>query len=60
MRLNGIRVKIKDVSGSFVAFRYMNSNAQSRIKKSTFVEQVQTGVFDLVNPERLALEEEEK
>lgn len=60
MAVNGIRVKIKDASGSYIAFRYVASNAQSRIKKDQFMEQVQAGIFDLVNPEILGPEEEEK
>lgn len=53
MYLRGMKVKITDVSGSFVSIKYLSSNARSRIKKDDFIKDFQSGVFEVKNPSLL-------
>jgi len=49
--MRGLRVKVIDMSGSFVSFKYMSSNAKTRVKKTAFMKDYEKGVYDVVNPE---------
>lgn len=42
-----------DASGSFISFRYISSNARSRVKKDQFMADYNNGVFSVVNPSLL-------
>lgn len=53
MKMRGMKVKILDVSGSYVSLRYMSSNARSRMKKDDFMKDYQSGIFDVKNPDAL-------
>lgn len=53
MSFTGIRVKVKDVSNSYVSFKYLTSNAHSRIKKADFLKGMDKGEYNVVNPEAL-------
>jgi hypothetical protein len=61
MTLQGINIRIIDASKSFISFRYVNSNARSRVKRSQFMQDYESGVFNVINPEALgeAAKEEE-
>lgn len=45
-----MRVRIIDSSGSFVSFKYLASNAKSRMKKEEFQDACDKGIFNVVNP----------
>lgn len=53
MSVRGISVKVISVSGSFVSFKYQTSNSRSRYKKDEFMKNIETGVFEVINPEIL-------
>jgi hypothetical protein len=46
-----MRVRIIDSKGSFVSFKYLASNAKSRMKKEEFEDACEKGVFYVVNPD---------
>lgn len=54
MGLTGVKVKVLHLTDSFVSFRYIDSNARSRMKKEQFMRDYQEGTYDVVNPEFLA------
>jgi hypothetical protein len=56
MPIKGIRVKVVDVNNSFISYRYLSSNARSRIKKAKFIKEYQEGVFNVVNPDALEID----
>ncbi len=51
MRVKGISVKVISVTGTFVSFRYQSSNSKSRCKKEEFMKSMESGVFNVKNPE---------
>ena len=53
MNFRGVRVKIVDVSASFVSFKYESSNARSRVKRRQFVNDYQNGKIEVTNPSML-------
>lgn len=60
MTLQGISIRIIDASKSFISFRYVNSNARSRVKRAQFMQDYQSGVFNVINPEALGEEVKEE
>lgn len=50
MKLKGVRVKVLDSNGSFISFRYISSNARSRMKKDQFMQDFKDGTYHVVNP----------
>ncbi|MFT4536409.1 MAG: hypothetical protein ACI9P5_003785 [Saprospiraceae bacterium] len=50
MNIRGVRVRILEVTSSFVSFKYESSNAKSRVKRQQFVDDFQMGKLDVVNP----------
>lgn len=53
MSMRGIDVRIMDATKSFISFRYINSNARSRVRRNKFVEDYKKGVFHVLNPQAL-------
>ena len=53
MNISKVRVKIMDVTSSFVSFNYLSSNARSRVRRKKFINDFQQGKIDVVNPELL-------
>ena len=53
MEVQGARVRILDVTSTFVSFKYERSNAMSRIMKDTFLKDYNSGVFNVTNPTML-------
>ncbi|MEE9439153.1 MAG: hypothetical protein V3V14_09150 [Saprospiraceae bacterium] len=53
MTSQGLKIKIIDIKGSFVSFKYLSSNAKSRIKKDEFISEYEKGVFNVANPAKL-------
>lgn len=49
----GPKVKILDVTSSFVSFKYLSSNSRSRIRRKAFLNEFQTGNLNVTNPELL-------
>ena len=47
------RVRIVDVTPSFISFRYLSTNARCRIKRKAFINEVQTGKIEVENPQLL-------
>lgn len=50
MKANAIKVKILDIRGSHVSFRYTASNAKSRTSMDSFKRDYDRGILDVQNP----------
>lgn len=48
-----VKVKIMDVTSSFVSFKYISTNARSRLRRKSFIADFQHGKIDVSNPEML-------
>ena len=48
-----VKVKIIEATSSFISFRYISSNARSRVRRQDFIDDYQTGKIDVANPEIL-------
>lgn len=53
MDFRGVSVRVVDVNKSYVSYRYVNSNARSRVNRKKFMKDFQEGVLNVVNPELL-------
>ena len=53
MNTRGVKVKIIDVTPTYVSFRYLSSNSRCRIKRDLFVNDFQTGKLEVSNPKLL-------
>lgn len=53
MTNRGVKVKIIDVTPSYVSYRYLSSNSRCRIRRKAFVDDFQTGKLDVSNPQLL-------
>ena len=48
-----VKVKIIEATASFISFKYISSNARSRVRSKDFIDDYQTGKIDVSNPELL-------
>jgi hypothetical protein len=53
MNNRSVKVKIIEVTSSFVSFKYMSTNAKSRIRRMAFMDQYENGKIDVTNPQLL-------
>lgn len=56
MEFRKIKVKITDATSSFISFRYISSNARSRVRRKDFINDFQTGKIEVSNPEILEVD----
>ena len=48
-----VKVKIIEATASFISFKYISSNARSRVRSKDFITDYQAGKIDVSNPELL-------
>lgn len=48
-----MKIKIIDTGRKHISFKYVASNAASRMDKNSFLQDYKNGVFDIVNPGKL-------
>jgi len=53
MPVFSMKVKVLDVSATYINFKYINSNSKARAFKDAFMKDYDRGVLDVVNPDVL-------
>lgn len=48
-----MKVKVLDVTSTYVNYKYLNSNSKARAFKDAFMSDYKRGVLDVVNPDVL-------
>jgi hypothetical protein len=53
MPVYSMKVKVLDITSTYVNYKYVNSNSKARAYKEAFLNDYKRGVLDVVNPDAL-------
>ncbi len=53
MAAHTMKIKVTDTTSSFVGFKYINSNAKSRMKIDDFIRDYEMGILEVINPDAI-------
>lgn len=53
MPVYSMKVKILDVTSSYVNFKYLSSNSKARALREVFMKDYKRGVLEVINPDML-------